>query len=99
MLDVNVDFVYNDVVNGKIVQMCRSQFYVKGGNGLRLDCVRVVSEMKKQRLTSMELAQKALCGISTVQSARNERSISKNSAKRIAAALGVPLDELLESED
>lgn len=65
---------------------------------MRLNCVRVVSEMKRQRLTSMELAQKALCGVSTVQSARNERSISKNSARRIANALGVPLEELLETE-
>lgn len=63
-----------------------------------LDCVRVVAEMKRQRLTSLELANKAMCGLSTVQSARNTRSISKNSARRIAAALGVPLEELLEKE-
>ena len=63
-----------------------------------LDCVKIVSEMKRQRLTSMDLANKAVCGLSTVQSARNERSISTNSARRIAAALGVPLDELMESE-
>lgn len=98
MLDMNGIFVYNDVVNDRIVQKCRSRFYGKGENNLRLDSVRIVSAMKKQRLTSMELAQKALCGLSTVQSARNERSISKNSAKRIAAALGVPLEELLETE-
>lgn len=63
-----------------------------------LDCVKIVSEMKRQRLTSMDLANKAMCGLSTVQSARNERSISTNSARRLATALGVPLDELIESE-
>lgn len=65
---------------------------------MKLDCVKIVSEMKRQRLTSMDLANKAMCGLSTVQSARNERGISSNSARRIAAALGVPLEELMEGE-
>lgn len=65
---------------------------------MKLDCVKIVSEMKRQRLTSMNLANKAMCGLSTVQSARNERGISTNSARRIAAALGVPLEELMEGE-
>lgn len=62
---------------------------------MKLDCVKIVSEMKRQRLTSMDLANKAMCGLSTVQSARNERT---NSARRLAAALGVPLEELMEGE-
>lgn len=65
---------------------------------MKLDCVKVVSEMKRQRLTSLDLANKAMCGLSTVQSARNERSISSNSARRLAAALGVPLEDLREVE-
>ncbi len=65
---------------------------------MKLDCVKVVSEMKRQRLTSLDLANKAMCGLSTVQSARNERSISTNSARRLAAALGVPLEDLREVE-
>lgn len=65
---------------------------------MKLDCVKIVSEMKRQRLTSMDLANKAMCGLSTVQSARNERSISTNSARRIATALGVPLEYLKEVE-
>jgi len=65
---------------------------------LKLDCVKVVSEMKRQRLTSLDLANKAMCGLSTVQSARNERNISTNSARRLAAALGVPLENLKEVE-
>ncbi len=65
---------------------------------MKLDCVKVVSEMKRQRLTSLDLANKAMCGLSTVQSARNERNISTNSARRLAAALGVPLENLKEVE-
>lgn len=64
-----------------------------------LDDVRVVTELKRQRLTSFELASKALCGMSTVQSARNGRSISTNSARRIASALGVPLENLLAEKE
>ena len=64
-----------------------------------LDAQPLSVMMKRQRLTSMDLANKAMCGLSTVQSARNERSISTNSARRLAAALGVPLDELVESEE
>ena len=57
-----------------------------------LDDVRVVTELKRQRLTSFDLA-------STVQSARNGRSISTNSARRIASALGVPLENLLAEKE
>ena len=66
---------------------------------MKLDCVKVVLEMKRQRLTSLDLANKAMCGLSTVQSARNERNISTNSARRLAAALGVPLEELIKKGD
>ena len=64
-----------------------------------LDDVRVVTELKRQRLTSFDLASKALSGMSTVQSARNGRSISTNSARRIASALGVPLENLLAEKE
>ena len=63
---------------------------------MKLDCVKVVSELKRQRLTSLDLANKAMCGLSTVQSARNGRNISTNSARRLAAALGVSVDDLKE---
>lgn len=63
---------------------------------MKLDCVKVVFELKRQRLTSLDLANKAMCGLSTVQSARNGRNISTNSARRLAAALGVSVDDLKE---
>lgn len=61
---------------------------------MKFDAVLLVTEMKRQHMTSFDLAQKAFVSHSTVQSARNERSISRNSAKRIAAALGVSLESL-----
>lgn len=63
---------------------------------MKLSCAKIVAEMKRQRLTSSSLANKALCSVSTVQAVRNERNVSENSAKRIAQALGVTVDELKE---
>lgn len=61
---------------------------------MKLSCAKIVAEMKRQRLTSSSLANKALCSVSTVQAVRNERNVSENSAKRIAQALGVTVDDL-----
>lgn len=63
---------------------------------MKLSCAKIVAEMKRQRLTSSSLANKALCSVSTVQAVRNERNVSENSAKRIAQALGVTVEELKE---
>ena len=63
---------------------------------MKLSCAKIVAEMKRQRLTSSSLANKALCSVSTVQAVRNERNVSENSAKRIAQALGVTVDDLKE---
>ena len=63
---------------------------------MKLSCAKIVAEMKRQRLTSSSLANKALCSVSTVQAVRNERNVSGNSAKRIAQALGVTVDDLKE---
>lgn len=63
---------------------------------MKLSCAKIVAEMKRQRLTSSSLANKALCSVSTVQAVRNERNVSENSAKRIAQALGVSVDDLKE---
>lgn len=63
---------------------------------MKLSCAKIVAEMKRQRLTSSSLANKALCSVSTVQAVLNERNVSENSAKRIAQALGVTVDDLKE---
>lgn len=63
---------------------------------MKLSCAKIVAEMKRQRLTSSSLANKALCRVSAGQAVRNERNVSENSAKRIAQALGVTVDDLKE---
>lgn len=61
-----------------------------------LNRVAVISEMAKQHLTILELSVASTVSVSTIGSARCGRSITKNSARRIATALGVPLESLLD---
>ncbi len=63
------------------------------------DRVKVISEMARQDITGEELAQKAGVGRSAVCKMRKGKPVWRTTATHVAAALGVPLEELLESED
>lgn len=63
---------------------------------VKADRVLVVSEMARQNITGEELSRKAGVGRSAVQSMRRGRPVWRNTAQHVAAALGVPLEELLE---
>ena len=63
---------------------------------MTLNRIALISEMAKQHLTILELSAASTVSISTIGAARCGRSITKNSAKRIAAALGVSMESLLE---
>lgn len=63
-----------------------------------LNRVAIISEMAKQHITILELSVTSTVSVSTIGAARCGRSITKNSARRIAAALGVPLENLLSDE-
>ena len=59
-----------------------------------LDRVSVIAAMAKKNITIVELSNLSTVSISTIGAARCGRGITKNSAKRIASALDVPLEEL-----
>lgn len=61
-----------------------------------LDRVKVVAEMARKDLTGDELARQAMVGRSAVLNARKGRPMYRTTAQRLAAALGVPLEALLE---
>ena len=63
---------------------------------MTLNRIALISEMAKQHLTILELRAASTVSISTIGAARCGRSITKNSAKRIAAALGVSVESLME---
>ena len=56
--------------------------------------VSVIAAMAKKNITIVELSNLSTVSISTIGAARSGRGITKNSAKRIASALDVPLEEL-----
>lgn len=66
---------------------------------MRLDRVKLIAEMARQNTTSSELAEKALVSRVTVSAMRCGKSVTENSARSVARALGVDVSELLESND
>lgn len=64
-----------------------------------LDRVSVIAAMAKKNITIVELSNLSTVSISTIGAARCGRGITKNSAKRIASALDVPLEELESKTD
>ena len=61
-----------------------------------LDRISVISTMARQNITSDELTQKASVGRSSVYKVRKGKPVYRTTAQHIAAALGVPLEALLE---
>lgn len=61
-----------------------------------LDRIAVISTMARKNITSDELTQKASVGRSSVYKVRKGKPVYRTTAQHVAAALGVPLEELLE---
>ena len=71
---------------------------------MRIDRVKLISEMARQDVTVKALAEKALVSRMTVsamragQVMRCGKSVNDNSARHVARALGVDVADLLESK-
>lgn len=63
---------------------------------MRIDRIKLISEMAKQEITSIRLAEMAGVSRVTVSAVRRGKSCSKVSAEKIAAGLGLNVDDLLE---
>lgn len=63
---------------------------------MRVDRVRLIAEMARQEIRIQELADKASVSRSTINSMRGGKSCHRNSVVRVAEALGVDVEELLE---
>lgn len=64
---------------------------------MRINRLRLVTEMVRQDLTQKQLAEKAGISRATVNAVRCGRSCSDISAIKIADALGVRIEDLLEN--
>ena len=65
---------------------------------MRIDRVKLITEMAKQNIGVAELAEKAGVSRVTVTSLRGGKSCSENSVRCIAAALGVTVKDLQAGE-
>lgn len=65
---------------------------------MRIDRVKLITEMAKQNIGVAELAEKAGVSRVTVTSLRGGKSCSENSVRCIAAALGVTVEDLQAGE-
>lgn len=66
---------------------------------MRIDRIRLISEMARKDLTVKALAEKAIVSRMTVSAMRCGKSVNENSARRVAQALGMNVENLLENGD
>ena len=64
---------------------------------MRIDRIKLIAVMARKDLTVKALAEKALVSRMTVSAMRCGKSVNENSARRVAQALGVDVEDLLES--
>ena len=63
---------------------------------ITVDRAKMLAEMVRQNITGEELARKACVGRSAVTAMRCSRPVWRNTAQRVAQALNVPLESLME---
>ena len=63
---------------------------------MRIDRIKLIAEMARKDLTVKALAEKALVSRMTVSAMRCGKSVNENSARRVAQALDVEIEDLLE---
>ena len=64
---------------------------------MRIDRVKLVTEMARQDMTQLRLVELSGVSRATISGVQNGRSCSSRSAVKIADALNVPLETLLEN--
>lgn len=63
---------------------------------MRIDRVKLIAEMARQDVRIQELSEKAAVSRATITALRGGKSCNENSIRRVATALGVPVESLLE---
>ena len=63
---------------------------------MRIDRIKLIAAMARQDLTVKALAEKALVSRMTVSAMRCGKSVNENSARRVAQALDVEIEDLFE---
>lgn len=71
----------------------------KGDNYMRIDRVKLVTELAKRDMTQKRLAELSGVSRATVNSIRGGKSCSDEVGQKIAKALGVDVTEIIETEN
>lgn len=66
---------------------------------MRIDRIKLVTELAKQDLTQSKLAELAGVSRATVNYIKAGKSCTDEVGEKIAAALGVPVESLMESKN
>lgn len=77
----------------KNISIC---YYKNGGDILRIDRVKFVSEITRKSMTLKVLAEKAGVSRQTLSSIKNGKSCTDSVGEKIANALSVDVTELIE---
>ena len=64
---------------------------------MRINRIKLVTEMARQEITQLQLAEQSGLSRTTVSGVQNGRSCSNVTAIKIADALKVPIESLLEN--
>ena len=64
---------------------------------MRIDRVKLIAEMARRDMRVQELADKATVSRATVPALRGGKSCNENSIRRVAHALDIPVESLLEN--
>ena len=66
---------------------------------MRIDRVKLIAEMARRDIGVQQLSEKACVSRATIPALRGRKSCNENSVRHVAAALGVPIESLLESNE
>lgn len=65
-------------------------------NRMRIDRIKLIAEMARQDIGVAALSAKASVSCSTITAMRGGKSCNANSVRRVAQALGVSVESLME---
>lgn len=65
---------------------------------MRIDRVKLIAEMARQEITSLDLSKKAGVSRSSISAMRSGKRCNQNTAQHVARALGVDLETIMEEE-
>lgn len=68
----------------------------KRGEKMRIDRIKLVAELARRDMTQSKLAELAGVSRATINYIKGGKSCSDEVGEKIAGALGVPVDELIE---